>query len=171
MEAIPAADRMFSELAAENRWDVFVIDNAGAHSPDILGKFQLVVWNNVSGDVLTTDQRESLLQWLDAGGGWAGVHGSSGDLSYDWDWYVNALIGAQFHGHTSPVAKSRRAGLTGCWVSTPWYGATARDRYSIQPSAIDRKPTSYPNIGNCSARQCAGRWPPRLSACSVPCVI
>ncbi|MCB1688107.1 MAG: ThuA domain-containing protein [Halioglobus sp.] len=99
-EAIPAADRVFSELAAENGWDVFVTDSADVHDPDSLARFQLVVWNNVSGDVLTLEQRESLQQWLESGGGWLGVHGSGGDLSYDWGWYVDTLIGTQFHGHT-----------------------------------------------------------------------
>ncbi|MEZ5571052.1 MAG: ThuA domain-containing protein [Halioglobus sp.] len=99
-EAIPAADQVFSDLAAENGWDVFVTDDAQVHEAHVLDKFQLVIWNNVSGDVLTLAQRESLRRWLESGGGWLGVHGSGGDLSYDWDWYVNTLIGAQFHGHT-----------------------------------------------------------------------
>ena len=90
-EAIPAADRVFSELAAENGWDVFVTDDAEVHEPDALDKFQLVVWNNVSGDVLTLKQRESLRRWLESGGGWLGIHASGGDLSYDWDWYVDDL--------------------------------------------------------------------------------
>jgi type 1 glutamine amidotransferase len=99
-EAIPEADRVFSELAAENGWDVFVTDDAEVHEPDTLEKFQLVIWNNVSGDVLTLEQRESLRRWLESGGGWLGIHGSGGDLSYDWHWYVDTLIGTQFHGHT-----------------------------------------------------------------------
>ena len=99
-EAIPAADRVFSELAAENGWDVFVTDDAVVHDAENLDSFQLVIWNNVSGDVLTHQQRASLRRWLESGGGWMGVHGSGGDLSYGWDWYVDTLIGTQFHGHT-----------------------------------------------------------------------
>jgi type 1 glutamine amidotransferase len=98
--AIPAADRLFSELAAEHGWEVCVTDDAGVYDTDALRKFQLIVWNNVSGDVLTVSQRESLQQWIESGGGWVGVHGSGGDLSYDWQWYVDELLGAQFHGHT-----------------------------------------------------------------------
>jgi type 1 glutamine amidotransferase len=99
-DAIPVADSVFSELAQEQGWDVFITDNAAVHNPEVLGKFQLVIWNNVSGDVLTQEQRDSLMQWLNAGGGWVGVHGSGGDTSYAWDWYVNTLLGAQFVGHT-----------------------------------------------------------------------
>ncbi len=28
-----------------------------------------------------------------------GIHGSGGDMSYAWDWYVNDVIGTQFIGH------------------------------------------------------------------------
>jgi type 1 glutamine amidotransferase len=99
-DAIPAADRLFSELCAEQDWDVCITDNAAAHEADALRDVQLVVWNNTSGDVLSPIQRTALQEWLEAGGGWLGVHASGGDLSYDWPWYVETLLGAQFHGHT-----------------------------------------------------------------------
>jgi type 1 glutamine amidotransferase len=99
-DAIPAAKKLFMDLARQNNWDVFVTDNAAVHNPGVLDKFKLVVWNNVSGDVLTETQRQSLKSWLEAGGGWVGVHGSGGDAEYQWSWYVNELLGAQFVGHT-----------------------------------------------------------------------
>jgi uncharacterized protein len=99
-EAIAAADQAFSELSEANGWDVFITDNADVHERDSLRNFQLVVWNNVSGSVLCASQRAAFRQWLEGGGAWLGVHASGGDLSYDWDWYVNTLIGTQFHGHT-----------------------------------------------------------------------
>jgi type 1 glutamine amidotransferase len=99
-EALPAADAMFVELAEQNGWEVFATKNAAVHNAVDLEKFSLVVWNNVSGDVLTEQQRADLKAWLEQGGGWLGVHASGGDFSYQWDWYVNTLIGAQFVGHT-----------------------------------------------------------------------
>jgi uncharacterized protein len=57
------------------------------------------VFNNVSGDVFTPDQRAALQGFIENGGGFVGIHGSGGDNSYAWDWYVNDLIGAQFIGH------------------------------------------------------------------------
>jgi len=98
--AIPAADEAFTAIAAEQGWDIFISDNAATHNPEVLEKFALVVWNNVSGDVLTTEQRQSLKDWIDKGGGWLGVHGSGGDFSYEWPWYVEVLVGAQLVGHT-----------------------------------------------------------------------
>jgi uncharacterized protein len=58
-----------------------------------------VIWNNISGDVLTLSQRRALQQYLTGGGGFVAVHGSAGDPVYFWDWYPDKLIGARFAGH------------------------------------------------------------------------
>ena len=99
-DALPAADAAFTAIAQQNGWDIFITDNAASHNAVDLQRFELVVWNNVSGDVLTESQRRDLRGWIEAGGGWLGVHGSGGDPSYDWRWYVDTLVGAQFIGHT-----------------------------------------------------------------------
>jgi type 1 glutamine amidotransferase len=99
-EAIPAGKKAFAELVEKQGWEAFITDNAAVHSPELLKKFDVVIWNNVSGDVLTEAQREALQQWIEGGGGWLGIHGSGGDFTYDWRWYVDTLIGAQFVGHT-----------------------------------------------------------------------
>jgi type 1 glutamine amidotransferase len=100
VDALPAADAMFADLAEQNGWDVYTTDNGAVHNAEDLAKFSLIVWNNVSGDVLTQEQRVALQAYLEQGGGWLGVHASGGDFSYQWDWYVQTLIGAQFVGHT-----------------------------------------------------------------------
>lgn len=99
-EGIPAADAMLKRIADSNGWDLFITNNAASHNQDILELFDLVVWNNVSGDVLLPQQRQSLRIWLQNGGGWVGIHGAGGDFSYQWRWYVETLVGAQFTGHT-----------------------------------------------------------------------
>ena len=101
VDALPAGEAMLRELAAEQGWDVFTTDNAASHNAADLAKFRVVVWNNVSGDVLTKEQRQAFRTWMEQGGGWVGVHASGGDLFYSWDWYVDTLVGAQFVGHTS----------------------------------------------------------------------
>lgn len=99
-EALPAADAMLQELAETNGWDIFITDNAASHNVVDLQRFALVVWNNTSGDILTESQRTDLKQWLEQGGGWLGIHAAGGDPWYDWGWYVDTLLGAQFTGHT-----------------------------------------------------------------------
>jgi type 1 glutamine amidotransferase len=98
-ESIAAANALYVDLAAKNGWGHFQTENGATFSPETLARFDAVVFNNVSGDVFTPDQRAAFKSFLEQGGGFVGVHGSGGDFSYKWDWYVNDLIGAQFIGH------------------------------------------------------------------------
>jgi uncharacterized protein len=100
VDALPAGEAMLKKIASEQGWDIYATDNAATHNLEDLAKFQVVVWNNVSGDVLTEDQRAALKTWIEQGGGWVGIHAAGGDPFYKWDWYVDTLIGAQFVGHT-----------------------------------------------------------------------
>lgn len=98
-EAIPAARALVERLAAEEGWAAVVTDNAAVHNPGDLARFAAIVWNNVSGDVLTESQRAAMQAYIEGGGGFVGLHGSGGDLHYAWRWYADRLIGAQFIGH------------------------------------------------------------------------
>lgn len=49
--------------------------------------------------MFTPAQRQALESFIENGGGFVGVHGSGGDMAYDWRWYAEHLIGAQFIGH------------------------------------------------------------------------
>ena len=100
VDALPAADAMLRELGEKHGWDIFITDNAASHNAADLQKFAVIVWNNVSGDVLTEEQRAAMKGWIEQGGGWVGLHAAGGDPFYKWDWYVDTLIGAQFVGHT-----------------------------------------------------------------------
>lgn len=99
-DALPAGKAMLARIAADRGWDIYLTDNAASHNATDLAKFSVVVWNNVSGDVLTQEQRSALKTWVNQGGGWVGIHAAGGDGKYQWDWYVDTLIGAQFVGHT-----------------------------------------------------------------------
>lgn len=62
-----------------------------------LTRFATVVFLNTSGDVLGPAQEGALQRWVEAGGGWVGVHAAA-DTEYDWPWYRN-LVGAWVHSH------------------------------------------------------------------------
>lgn len=98
-EAIPVANALFQTFAKDNGWGYFQTENGATFTPEILARFDAVVFNNVSGDVFTPAQRAALKTYVEKGGGFLGIHGSGGDFSYDWKWYVDDLIGAQFKGH------------------------------------------------------------------------
>jgi type 1 glutamine amidotransferase len=100
--SVNAAHAAFLDLAKANGWGIVVTDKGGAITPGVLRRFDAVIWNNISGDVLTLSQRAALKAYVEHGGGFVGVHGSAGDPVYWWDWYVDDLIGARFEGHPYP---------------------------------------------------------------------
>ena len=98
-ESIVAANRALEEIAKARGWSSYTTENAAIFNPAQLARFKAVVWNSVSGDVLTPEQRSAFRAWLEKGGGFVGLHGAGGDPQYAWRWYVDDLIGAQFIGH------------------------------------------------------------------------
>jgi len=98
-EAIPAGLAEIREIAERRGWQVFHTENAAVFAPDILPRFVATVWHNTSGDLLSEEQRAAFREWVEAGGGFVGLHGAGGDFEYEWPWYVDRLIGAQFIGH------------------------------------------------------------------------
>lgn len=99
--SVNAAREALLAMAKRKGWSMVVTDKGGAINPATLRKFDAVIWNNISGDVLTLSQRRALQDYLGRGGGFVGMHGSAGDPVYFWDWYADTLIGARFKGHPS----------------------------------------------------------------------
>lgn len=97
---IKAANAALEEIARKMGWSSYVTENAAVFNPQQLSRFKTVVWSSVSGDVLTPEQRAAFRSWLENGGGYVALHGSGGDFSYKWRWYVDKVIGTQFIGHT-----------------------------------------------------------------------
>lgn len=98
--SVDAATAALTAMAKREGWTIVFSENGAIFNPEQLKLFKAVVWNNVSGDVLTNAQRGALKDYVENGGGFAAFHGSGGDPHYDWDWYVDTLIGARFIGHT-----------------------------------------------------------------------
>jgi type 1 glutamine amidotransferase len=94
-----AAHAALFAIAQRNGWAIVATDRAGAITPANLRHFDVVIWNNVSGDALTLSQRRVFKSYIEHGGGFVGLHGAGGDPDYFWDWYVDTLIGARFIGH------------------------------------------------------------------------
>lgn len=138
--SVDAATAALTAMAARRHWTVVFSENGAVFNARDLKRFKAVVWNNVSGDVLTMHQRDALRTYVEKGGGFAAFHGSGGDPYYDWDWYIDTLIGARFIGHTgNPQFQAARViiddpksaivkGL-GDWTMTEeWYSFKASPR-------------------------------------------
>lgn len=99
--SVDAAHAAIEAMAARKGWNVVFTQSGGAFNAKTLAQFDAVLWNNISGDVLTLSQRSAFQEFLAQGGGYVGLHGSAGDPTYFWDWYPDTLIGARFAGHPS----------------------------------------------------------------------
>lgn len=160
-DAIPAANALFEGFAKEKGWGFVQTEDAAAFTPENLARFDAVVFNNVSGNVFDESQRAALKAYLEQGGGFVGIHGTGGDPAYDWRWYVDELIGAQFIGHpmnpqfqeaTVHVEDAKHPatkGLPRDWVRTEeWYSfaKSARKPGFTILATLDEK-TYSPKLG------------------------
>jgi len=141
--SVRAAHDALDSLARQLGWSVVFTEQAGVMRPTLLAKFAVVVWNNVSGDVLTSSQRAAFRAYVERGGGFVGIHGSGGDPVGFWPWYLDELVGARFLGHpmapqfqTATVTLSDRGrslapNLPASWsMKDEWYSFVANPRAS-----------------------------------------
>ena len=98
-EAIPAANALFDAVAQEQGWGLFKTESGAAFSPEILARFDAVVFSNTSGDVFTPAQRAAFKAFLERGGGYVGIHAAGDNSHADWAWYMDRVIGTTFTGH------------------------------------------------------------------------
>ncbi len=77
--AIEASLLVYEHIGNQNNWKVFVREDAGVFNENQLALFQVVIWNNTSGKVLTDDQRIIFKNWIEGGGGFIGIHAAGDD--------------------------------------------------------------------------------------------
>ncbi|MBB6499351.1 ThuA domain-containing protein [Pedobacter cryoconitis] len=85
------------KLGSENAFDVDTTENAAYFNQDSLKKYAAVVFLQTTGDILDANQKASFEKYIQAGGGFVGVHAAT-DTEYNWPWY-GALVGAYFVSH------------------------------------------------------------------------
>lgn len=157
--SVEAARAGFVAMAERNGWAISSTDKGGAFNAETLVKFDAVIWNNISGDVLTLSQRKAFQSYLEGGGGFVAVHGSAGDPAYFWDWYADKLIGARFMAHPmNPQFQAARiavdpvhplaAALPAEWTMTDeWYSFRTNPRSVGAQVVLTLDESSYSPVG------------------------
>ena len=84
-DSIPAGIASIEKLGADNGFDVDTTEDAAAFTDENLAAYDVVIWLSTTGDVLNADQQAAFERYIQAGGGYAGVHAAS-DTEYDWPW-------------------------------------------------------------------------------------
>jgi len=85
------------KLGQENNFDVDTTSDAGQFTDEILKQYSALVFLNTTGPLFNTRERIALERYLQAGGGFAGIHAAT-DAEYDWGWYTR-MIGGNFESH------------------------------------------------------------------------
>lgn len=96
-ESIPAGIAAIQKLGAENGFEVDTTMSADKFAEDTLKQYAAVVFLSTTGDVLNNYQEAAFERYIQAGGGYMGIHAAT-DAEYDWGWY-GRLAGAYFLDH------------------------------------------------------------------------
>ena len=64
-----------------------------------------MIWLSTTGDVLNDTQQAAFERYIQAGGGYTGIHAAA-DTEYTWPWY-GQLVGAYFRNHPAGTPDRR----------------------------------------------------------------
>ncbi|WFE26576.1 ThuA domain-containing protein [Solwaraspora sp. WMMD791] len=137
--SIPAGIAAIQQLGAANNFTVDTTENSAAFTDENLANYRAVIWLSTTGDVLDPDQQAAFERYIQAGGGYVGIHAAS-DTEYSWPWY-GELVGAYFASHpanqTATVkvednAHPSTAGLPAEWSRyDEWYNFQSNPRGDV----------------------------------------
>ncbi|MFN8572127.1 MAG: ThuA domain-containing protein [Gemmatimonadaceae bacterium] len=85
------------KLGQEQGFAVDATEDAATFNDKNLKRYRAVVFLSTTGDVLNPTQEAVFERYIQAGGGYVGIH-SATDTEYGWPWY-GKLAGAYFNGH------------------------------------------------------------------------
>ncbi len=95
--SIETGEEVLKKLGMQNNFSVDFTENNVSFTEINLKKYAAVIFLNTSGDVLNNRQQADFQRFIEAGGGFVGIHGAAA-TEYDWHWYGN-LVGAYLSGH------------------------------------------------------------------------
>jgi len=95
--SIEAGKIAIQKLGAEHNFTVDTTENAALFTEANLKKYATVIFLSTTGDVLDDAQQAVFERYIQAGGGYVGIHAAT-DTEYDWPWY-GKLAGAYFLDH------------------------------------------------------------------------
>ncbi|HLO81934.1 MAG TPA: ThuA domain-containing protein, partial [Chitinophagaceae bacterium] len=95
--SIPNGIAAIQKLGRENGFTVDTTENSAYFTEDSLKHYSAVIFLSTTGDVLDHVQQAELERYIQAGGGFMGIHAAT-DTEYQWPWY-GKLVGAFFKSH------------------------------------------------------------------------
>ncbi|WP_299924526.1 ThuA domain-containing protein [uncultured Nocardioides sp.] len=153
---IDEATTAIQGLAADNNFTVTVTEDGTAFTDANLEQYEVVIFLSTTGDVLNDAEQGAFERYIQAGGGYAGIHAAS-DTEYSWPWY-GELVGSYFNNHPpgTPTATVKvedpahpsTAGIESRWERTDeWYNFRTNPRGKVQVLASLDESTYAPGTG------------------------
>ncbi|HEX6891306.1 MAG TPA: ThuA domain-containing protein, partial [Chryseolinea sp.] len=96
-ESIPVGIEAIRNLGKQHGFSVDTTENSNIFSEKTLKNYNVIIFLNTTGNILNDAQQLEMNRWIQAGGGFVGVHAAA-DTEYEWPWYGD-LVGAYFNGH------------------------------------------------------------------------
>ena len=96
-ESIEVGKEAITALGKKHGFSVATTEDASVFQESELQRYNVVIFLNTTGDVLDDAQQLEFNRFIQAGGGFVGIHAAT-DTEYDWPWY-GKLVGAYFNGH------------------------------------------------------------------------
>jgi len=98
-ESIEAGIEAIRKMGEEKGFQPSFTEDASQFNTANLKNYAAVIFLNTTGDVLNAKQQDAFERYIQAGGGYVGIHAAT-DTEYDWPWY-GQLAGAYFLDHPS----------------------------------------------------------------------
>lgn len=105
----PAGVEALQRLGEQYGYDIDATDDPSDLTEENLKHYKAVIFLNTSGDLLNHNQEVDLQRFLQAGGGFVGIH-SAINTETDWAWY-GEMIGARYAGHPTVPSNVQPAKL------------------------------------------------------------
>ncbi len=121
--SIPQGLAAIQQLGQQNGFIVDTTSNATFFNEDSLSNYSAIVFLHTTGDILNFKQQVAFERYIQAGGGFVGIHGAA-DAEYDWGWY-GRLVGAYFSNHPKPqeanfIIKDKNNPATSFFTDSVW---------------------------------------------------
>ena len=97
-ENIPASIAALQKLGVENGFTTDTTTKSALFNDNNLKKYDAIIFSNTNNDVFDTEeQRVAFMRYIQAGGGFMGIHSASG-TERNWKWF-KLMLGATFLRH------------------------------------------------------------------------
>ncbi|WP_443937042.1 ThuA domain-containing protein [Pedobacter sp. MW01-1-1] len=111
------------KLASLQNFSIDTTENANAFTEKNLKQYRAVIFLSTTGDVLNDAQQKAFEKYIQAGGGFVGIHAAT-DTEFDWPWF-GKLVGAYFTNHPAVqtakfIVKDRNHPSTSFFTDSVW---------------------------------------------------